>query len=475
MLIHENVSADMLAGAYRAADLCLVSSLQDGMNLVAKEFIACQTEERGVLVLSRFTGASEEIDGAMLINPFNLDGFVEGIRRALHMSEGERRVRMHRMRAPAARAHDLRLARGDARARTGHHRGARAARAASHERALQRAFTPEIGERLSGTPLIVMLDVDGTLAPIAPRPEDATVAPATREVLRALIASKGVTVILVSGRSARTRTRLVGVDGVYTVGNHGFEVVTPDGELETDPDLADQSAAITQAARELEPIVAAVEGARLENKRWTLSVHYRLAARDAVPPLREAVERVALGLRLRMTEGKEIVEVRPVAHVDKGTAVVVLGERLGGFADGASIVFIGDDRTDEDAFRSLRARSARPVTIRVDETGENETAAEVIAAEPGGGARFSERARCRVARERRRARRLLLLLFPPASPLFSLRARRRARGLARLLRRGLHGLRGAASPAFFAGAGAAFFAAGARATCGRDACVTCGA
>ncbi len=99
LLIHENVSAEVLAGAYRAADMCLVSSLQDGMNLVAKEFIACQIEERGCLVLSRFTGAAEEIDGAILINPFNLDGFVEGLRRALVMSEGERRIRMHRMRA----------------------------------------------------------------------------------------------------------------------------------------------------------------------------------------------------------------------------------------------------------------------------------------------------------------------------------------------------------------------------------------
>ncbi|HEX6535993.1 MAG TPA: trehalose-6-phosphate synthase [Gemmatimonadaceae bacterium] len=98
VLVHENVSAEMLAGVYRAADLCLVSSLQDGMNLVAKEFVACQLEERGVLVLSRFTGAAEEIDGAVLINPFNLDGFVEGIRRAINMSDGERRVRMHRMR-----------------------------------------------------------------------------------------------------------------------------------------------------------------------------------------------------------------------------------------------------------------------------------------------------------------------------------------------------------------------------------------
>jgi trehalose 6-phosphate synthase len=99
VLVHENVSAEVLAGTYRAADLCLVSSLQDGMNLVAKEFIACQVDERGVLVLSRFTGAAEEIDGAILINPFNIDGFVDGIRRALAMSEGERRVRMHRMRA----------------------------------------------------------------------------------------------------------------------------------------------------------------------------------------------------------------------------------------------------------------------------------------------------------------------------------------------------------------------------------------
>jgi len=99
VLVHENVSTEVLAGVYRAADLCLVSSLQDGMNLVAKEFVACQVDERGVLVLSRFTGAAEEIEGAVLINPFNIDGFVEGIKRAIQMGEGDRRVRMHRMRA----------------------------------------------------------------------------------------------------------------------------------------------------------------------------------------------------------------------------------------------------------------------------------------------------------------------------------------------------------------------------------------
>jgi trehalose-phosphatase len=246
----------------------------------------------------------------------------------------------------------------------------------------QVAVAPEVAARLGGTPLVVMLDVDGTLAPIAPRPEDAAVAPATRAVLERLVASRGVHVVLVSGRAANDARGVVSVNGVWTVGNHGFEIVTPAGELETDPDLADQSAAITQASRELEPIVAAVEGARLENKRWTLTVHYRLAARDAVPPLRAQVERIALGLRLRMTDGKEVVEVRPVAHVDKGTAVVMMGERLHGFAANASILFVGDDRTDEDAFRSLRARSPRAVTIRVDESGQAESAAEVRLRDP---------------------------------------------------------------------------------------------
>lgn len=98
VLINENVDSDLLAGVYRAADLCIVSSLQDGMNLVAKEFVGCQLDERGVLILSRFTGSAEEIDGAMLINPFNVDGFVAAIRVALEMPPDERKRRMHRMR-----------------------------------------------------------------------------------------------------------------------------------------------------------------------------------------------------------------------------------------------------------------------------------------------------------------------------------------------------------------------------------------
>ena len=104
VLIHENIHAELLAAIYRAADLCLVSSLQDGMNLVAKEFVACQVDEHGVLVLSRFTGAAEEIAEAVLINPFNVGGFADGIRTALEMDPGERRRRMRAMRTQLHRS-----------------------------------------------------------------------------------------------------------------------------------------------------------------------------------------------------------------------------------------------------------------------------------------------------------------------------------------------------------------------------------
>ncbi|MGI8546233.1 MAG: alpha,alpha-trehalose-phosphate synthase (UDP-forming), partial [Gemmatimonadaceae bacterium] len=98
VLVHDNVDADLLAAVYAAADVCLVSSLQDGMNLVAKEFIACQAGGDGVLVLSRFTGAADELDGAVLVNPFFIDAFAEGICTALDMPPDERRERMVVMR-----------------------------------------------------------------------------------------------------------------------------------------------------------------------------------------------------------------------------------------------------------------------------------------------------------------------------------------------------------------------------------------
>ncbi|HEU4584146.1 MAG TPA: trehalose-phosphatase [Gemmatimonadaceae bacterium] len=264
-----------------------------------------------------------------------------------------------------------------------------------------------VAARLAGRPLAVLLDVDGTLAPIASRPEEAGVPAETRRVVAALAALPDVRVALVSGRTAADARRMVGVANVWVVGNHGFEVFSPDGGEVPQPELEPWRSAIARAARRIAPLVAPVPGVLLEDKGWTLSVHYRLADPQVVPRLVESVERVAQPLGLRVVRGKMVVEVRPDVRVDKGTAVLRLVTELGVVArresvvaeddhdvaasDGSgSAVYMGDDRTDEDAFRALRARSARVVTVRVTHGDEMATAAEFSVEDPSAVRSFLE-------------------------------------------------------------------------------------
>lgn len=104
VLVHDNVDADLLAAVYCAADVCVVSSLQDGMNLVAKEFIACRRDGTGVLVLSRFAGAADELNAALLVNPFFIDAFADTLAVALDMPGAERAARMTLLRHRVANA-----------------------------------------------------------------------------------------------------------------------------------------------------------------------------------------------------------------------------------------------------------------------------------------------------------------------------------------------------------------------------------
>ena len=91
-------SHDEIGRFYRTADLCLVTSLHDGMNLVAKEFIAARHDEQGVLILSMFTGAARELRDALLVNPYDIEQTAEAVRFALEMEAEERQARMQRMR-----------------------------------------------------------------------------------------------------------------------------------------------------------------------------------------------------------------------------------------------------------------------------------------------------------------------------------------------------------------------------------------
>ena len=241
-------------------------------------------------------------------------------------------------------------------------------------------FQSIVGTRLDGSPLGVMLDIDGTLAPIAPKPDQAIIPEATREVLRRLVAIPGVVVALITGRSAKDAVRMVDVPGAWIIGNHGLELRTPGGELTASSEARGYRAAVSAAAVKLGPAVAAAPGAFIEDKTLSLSLHYRQANPDEVPALRQRAQQIADETGLRLMEGKMLVELRPPVHIDKGTAAVALADRIGVHSD-ASLLYAGDDRTDEDAFRALRERHPRVVTVRILSDGDRadaKTRAELI-------------------------------------------------------------------------------------------------
>ena len=219
--------------------------------------------------------------------------------------------------------------------------------------------------RDSGT-LVLLLDFDGTLAPIVDHPDLAAMPDATRAALARLMAMPGVRVAVVTGRGrADARTR-AGIADIAYAGNHGMEIHGP-GIDRVHPEAAAARPLLAEAARRLAEPVAAVPGAWVEDKELTLSVHFRQAPREALPQLTQAVAlTVAMLPGLRMTSGKQVLEVRPGVDWDKGRAVLFLLHQMQP-PQGAAVLYLGDDRTDEDAFRALAAWSPDAAGVLVGE------------------------------------------------------------------------------------------------------------
>ena len=252
-------------------------------------------------------------------------------------------------------------------------------------------MTPELAARLDGRPLMLLLDIDGTLSPIAPRPDVAIVPAATQRVLTELERKPDVHIAVISGRSVQDARRLVGVPGVWTIGNHGFEVAPPNQPPSVREDARQFAERVRAAGHRAIALGERVPGVVVEDKRWTLSVHYRLADPDVVPRLADEVHAIAHEHGLVVTHGKKILELRPPIHIDKGSAAVELAAHLGALGDGASLVGAGDDRTDEDMFRALRARMPSCVTVRVGEDASaHETSAEFRIPDPAAMREFLE-------------------------------------------------------------------------------------
>lgn len=217
----------------------------------------------------------------------------------------------------------------------------------------------EIAERLRGRRPALFLDYDGTLSPIAPRPDLAVLPQETREVLRRLAGR--FPVVIVSGRGREDVAARVDLPGLAYAGSHGYDIAGPppqDGagplRLEVGEGIPEQ---IERAAGRLQRDLGGIEGVLVEPKRFAISIHFRLADESRLPEIERAVDAAAASEPgLRKGHGKKLFELRPDLDWDKGKALLWLLEALGLDHPGTLPFYIGDDLTDEDAFRAIQGR-----------------------------------------------------------------------------------------------------------------------
>jgi trehalose-phosphatase len=213
----------------------------------------------------------------------------------------------------------------------------------------------------SGDRLVVFLDYDGTLTPIVSHPEDAWLPDSMRQTLRSLAAR--VPVAILSGRDLDDVRGRVHVDGIVYAGSHGFDIAGAGG-------LRRQLGAaylpvLDTAETELREALDEIPGAQLERKHFSVAAHYRNVNENDAFRVALAVEAVAARHReLRRIDEKKVYELLPDIDWDKGKAVLWLLETLDLLRGNVLPIYIGDDRTDEDAFRALEKRG---VAILVSE------------------------------------------------------------------------------------------------------------
>jgi len=342
--LYRSLPFDALVGAYGAADVALITPLRDGMNLIAKEYVAARDGGTGVLVLSEMAGAAKELGEALLVNPFDRDAMVEALREALTMPEAEQRARNEAMRRRIRRYDVKRWAQ-------------------DFLGSLEQIKLTQVGygahllddwqrERLIGayrgaSKRLLLLDYDGTLMPFAARPEDVVPAGEVRDLLQALGGDERNEVVIVSGRERATLDEWLGELPVELVAEHGVWLKGRSGDWVTIEPMSDEWKPRVRPI--LEMYVDRTPGSFIEEKDFSLVWHYRAIhpemAEMRVLELKDALSSVVSDLGLAAMDGNRVLEVK-AANVDKGRAA----HRWMCREDLDFILAVGDDRTDEDVF-----------------------------------------------------------------------------------------------------------------------------
>lgn len=353
---YSNLPFKELCSLYLAADVALITPLRDGMNLVAKEYIACCTEKRGVLILSELAGAASELSEALLVNPLDEIELAHAIEQALTVPEDdqERHLELMQERLKAYNVldwvNDFLSQLNDIKEKQVHED--------------MKYLDPEKRQGIidhfnNSEKRLLLLDYDGTLVGFAKNPKEAVPDKKLINLLAEISTMPNTQLGIISGRDAKTLENWFGHLPVYLIAEHGACIRRPEDSWEI-VETVDQS--WKQLIRPtLEMFTKRCAGSFIEEKGHTLAWHYRKVEGDLgftrSRELLDSLYHLIRNVQLQVIDGKKVIEVR-VIGVDKGAAA----KKVSNESNFDFILAVGDDKTDEDMFRALADKA---VTIKV--------------------------------------------------------------------------------------------------------------
>ena len=347
--VYTSVPHEELAALYKLADICFVSPVRDGLNLIAKEYVAVRNDGGGVLVLSEFAGAASEMGEALRVNPWDVAGTARQLERGLEMTMGERNERMRPMRERVMRTDVRRWLRRFMRSLESPDESTISSPPLVMSSVLAESLSTPF---TSAKHALVMLDYDGSLRELTPRYEDAVPTQEIIDLLSKLGELPNTFVAINSGRDRNTLGEWFADCPIYLIAEHGVCLRLPDN-----PDWETLGVVDTSWRENIETVLQdytnRTPGSRIERKTTSLAWHYRQVEEDLgewqALELLSLLETSQRNEPVGVLQGAKVIEVRQQTF-SKARAYDTVLERFGPFD---FVAVTGDDRTDEDLFAHL--------------------------------------------------------------------------------------------------------------------------
>ncbi|WKN31077.1 trehalose-phosphatase [Porifericola rhodea] len=222
-----------------------------------------------------------------------------------------------------------------------------------HELPSALAHVQEILNKKGDKPFVFFFDFDGTLAPIVSKPDQASLSEETRTLLQKL--SKEYKVAIVSGRDRKDIEERVNLHNLYYAGSHGFDIAGPNEMHHLHPEADDIIPRLEEVSEVFQELFQQEDHIKVEKKKFAVALHHRGASPELANKLEAAVKDQLEGeSKLKWDKGKCIIEIKPNLEWHKGKAVLWLIEQLGYTTKDSLAIYLGDDTTDEDAFKELQ-------------------------------------------------------------------------------------------------------------------------